>query len=55
MWTSLLTLTSVYAVLAAVEVFLIVRYVRGGVEAVLPPESDPDDRQGSGDALAFAY
>ncbi|MEY7970464.1 cytochrome ubiquinol oxidase subunit I [Saccharomonospora xinjiangensis] len=66
-WTSLIALTSVYAVLAAVEVFLIVRYVRGGVEAALPPgdgprgsggpdgPDGPDGKRGSDDALAFAY
>ncbi|MGW5050785.1 cytochrome ubiquinol oxidase subunit I [Actinokineospora sp. NPDC004072] len=50
-WTSLIGLTLIYAVLAAVEVFLIVRYVRGGVAGVMPPRK-PDP---SGDALAFAY
>ena len=34
--TSLIALTTVYAVLAVVEIFLMVRYVRGGVAAVLP-------------------
>ncbi len=50
--TSVITLTSVYAVLAVIEVFLMVRYVRGGVAPVMPPESadKPDD-----DVLSFAY
>jgi cytochrome d ubiquinol oxidase subunit I len=50
--TSVITLTSVYAVLAVIEVLLMVRYVRGGVAPVMPPEpSDkPDD-----DVLSFAY
>jgi cytochrome bd ubiquinol oxidase subunit I len=50
--TSLIALTLVYGALAVVEVFLIRRYVRGGVAAVLPPSepSRPDD-----DFLSFAY
>ncbi|GAA4439757.1 cytochrome ubiquinol oxidase subunit I [Actinokineospora soli] len=50
-WASLIALTLVYAVLAAVEVFLIARYVRGGVAGVMPPDKTdkPDD------TLAFAY
>ncbi|MDQ3578920.1 MAG: cytochrome ubiquinol oxidase subunit I [Actinomycetota bacterium] len=48
--TSLIALTTVYAVLAAVEVFLVIRYVRGGVAGVMPPDkSEPSD------TLAFAY
>jgi cytochrome d ubiquinol oxidase subunit I len=53
-WTSLIALTSVYGVLAVVEIFLLRKYVRGGVDGVMPPkrpkEGEPDD-----DALAFAY
>lgn len=52
MLTSLIALTSIYAVLAVVEVFLMVRYVRGGVEAVMPPE--PPEGEES-DVLSFAY
>jgi cytochrome bd ubiquinol oxidase subunit I len=53
---SLIGLTLVYAVLAAVEVFLIARYVRGGVDGVMPPERGPDSGSGSdSDTLAFAY
>ncbi len=56
--TSLITLTVVYGALAVVEVFLIRRFVRGGIAAVLPPDR-PDrpgrsDRDG-GDVLSFAY
>jgi cytochrome d ubiquinol oxidase subunit I len=50
--TSVIALTAVYAVLACVEVFLMVRYVRGGVEGVLPDEPSDGDNT---DALAFAY
>ncbi len=49
--TSLIALTLVYGVLAGVEVFLIRRYVRGGVAAVMP-EPPPSDKP---DVLAFAY
>jgi cytochrome bd ubiquinol oxidase subunit I len=51
--TSVITLTSVYAVLAVIEVLLMVRYVRGGVAAVLPPDEPQDDTRS--DVLAFAY
>jgi cytochrome d ubiquinol oxidase subunit I len=50
--TSLVSLTLVYGALAVVEVFLIRRYVRGGVASVLPP--DQPGRQGD-DVLTFAY
>ena len=52
-WTSLIALTSLYAVLGAVEIFLMRKYIRGGIESVIPPDSDRD-REGK-DALAFAY
>jgi cytochrome d ubiquinol oxidase subunit I len=48
--TSVITLTTVYAVLAVIEIFLMVRYVRGGVAAVLPDEEPESD-----DVLTFAY
>ncbi|PXY34902.1 cytochrome BD ubiquinol oxidase subunit I [Prauserella coralliicola] len=59
-WTSLISLTALYAVLAVVEVFLIAKYVRGGVEGVMPPKKpEPDEGEGADktddDALAFAY
>ena len=50
--TSLIALTLVYGALAVVEVFLIRRYVRGGVAAVLPPRRT--DRRDD-DVLSFAY
>ncbi|PXY31805.1 cytochrome ubiquinol oxidase subunit I [Prauserella muralis] len=64
-WASLISLTAVYAALGVVEVFLLVRYVRGGVDAVMPPKPPPgdgDDTENSrdpddsgDDVLAFAY
>jgi cytochrome d ubiquinol oxidase subunit I len=48
--TSLIVLTLVYSLLAVVEVYLIVRYVNGGVAAVIPDKQDEP-----GDTLAFAY
>ncbi|WP_156758437.1 cytochrome ubiquinol oxidase subunit I [Actinokineospora pegani] len=54
--TSLIALTTVYAVLACVEVYLIRRYARAGVAGVMPPEKiDSDDPAEPGDKLAFAY
>jgi cytochrome bd ubiquinol oxidase subunit I len=52
--TSVISLTTVYAVLAVVEIFLMVRYVRGGVAAVLPDEPAPTDKSDD-DVLSFAY
>lgn len=55
---SLIALTAVYAVLAVVEVFFLVRYIRGGVAAAMPEleEHDDDEAQGEDDdVLAFAY
>lgn len=54
MLTSLIGLTSIYGVLAVVEIFLIVRYVRGGIAGVLPPEP-PEGKKESDEALSFAY
>ena len=58
-WASLIALTAIYAALGVVEVFLLRKYVRGGIEGVLPPKKpqvDDDADQDSGDdALAFAY
>ncbi len=53
MLTSLIALTAIYGVLAVVEVFLLARFVRGGVEAVMPPE--PDEHEKNDDVLSFAY
>ncbi|SFD85943.1 cytochrome bd-I ubiquinol oxidase subunit 1 apoprotein [Actinopolyspora alba] len=59
MMTSLIALTSVYGVLLVVEVFLMVRYARGGFESVMPHKSSDDDSgsggSGSDDVLSFAY
>ncbi|MFB9906468.1 cytochrome ubiquinol oxidase subunit I [Allokutzneria oryzae] len=53
---SLVALTTVYGVLAVVEVFLLRRFVRAGVEGVMPPEPDSGAKPDSGDdVLAFAY
>jgi cytochrome d ubiquinol oxidase subunit I len=49
--TSLIVLTLLYGGLAALEVFLLRRYARAGVAAVLPPAEKTDER----DELAFAY
>jgi cytochrome d ubiquinol oxidase subunit I len=56
--TSLITLTSVYGVLACVEVYLVLRYMRSGVEGVLPPEPPEDGGKPTSkpdDVLSFAY
>ncbi|HTI25361.1 MAG TPA: cytochrome ubiquinol oxidase subunit I [Kutzneria sp.] len=55
--TSLIALTAVYGVLAAVEVFLLVRYAKAGVAGVMPPpgDSDGDKKKSDDDVLAFAY
>ncbi|GAA5113546.1 cytochrome ubiquinol oxidase subunit I [Haloechinothrix salitolerans] len=51
-WTSLIALTTVYGVLAVVEVFLLRRYIRAGIEGVMPPKpTEESDR----DVLSFAY
>ncbi|SDN28955.1 cytochrome ubiquinol oxidase subunit I [Allokutzneria albata] len=56
---SLIALTTVYGVLAVVEIFLLRRFVRAGVEGVMPPDPGSTPDSGSGDAkpdvLAFAY
>ncbi|MER6989531.1 cytochrome ubiquinol oxidase subunit I [Saccharopolyspora hirsuta] len=51
--TSVIALTALYGVLAVVEVFLIVRYVRGGFDAVMPPK--PPEGEEADEALSFAY
>jgi cytochrome d ubiquinol oxidase subunit I len=52
-WTSLIALTTVYAALGVVELYLMRKYIRGGVDAVMPPPKDADKTEG--DTLAFAY
>ena len=55
-WTSLIALTLVYAALGVVEVYLMRKYIRGGVDAVMPPKRpDPDSDESDSDALSFAY
>jgi cytochrome d ubiquinol oxidase subunit I len=54
MLTSVITLTAIYGVLAVVEIFLMVRYVRGGIAGVMPPEP-PDKKDSDDEALSFAY
>jgi cytochrome d ubiquinol oxidase subunit I len=49
---SLVTLTLVYAVLAVVEVGLLLKYVRAGAEPAPAPPTDTDDADRP---LAFAY
>jgi len=48
--TSLVLLTAVYAVLAVIEVGLLLRYIKAGAEPVPPPREPADDQP-----LAFAY
>jgi cytochrome d ubiquinol oxidase subunit I len=59
-WTSLISLTAVYLALGVVELYLMRKYVKGGVDAVMPPRKPPQDTDSRGDdsdddALAFAY
>ncbi|WP_199430752.1 cytochrome ubiquinol oxidase subunit I [Qaidamihabitans albus] len=58
-WASLISLTTVYLALGVIEVFLLRKYVRGGVDGVMPPErsgtGDSGDPGDTDDALAFAY
>jgi cytochrome d ubiquinol oxidase subunit I len=66
-WTSLVSLTLVYGGLAAVELWLLTRFVRAGVTTGdgapvpgSPPEGTPDadvpgERRTDDDVLSFAY
>ncbi|MFE0022135.1 cytochrome ubiquinol oxidase subunit I [Amycolatopsis sp. NPDC059021] len=56
-WTSLIVLTALYGVLGVVEVYLMRKYVRGGVDAVMPPkpQQDSESDEDKDDTLAFAY
>ena len=59
---SVITLSAVYGVMLVIELYLMVKYVRGGVAASMPEltasghtddhDTDPDKRD---DVLAFAY
>jgi cytochrome d ubiquinol oxidase subunit I len=56
--TSLAVLTALYAILAVIEIRLLVTYAKAGPTDEQPPEQDPTLRGPSGDAdkpLAFAY
>ncbi|MGO1255194.1 cytochrome ubiquinol oxidase subunit I [Microbacterium gubbeenense] len=55
---SVIALTLVYAVILVVELFLLVRYVRGGTAAAMPEltdDHDDTDDPRRDDVLAFAY
>ena len=58
---SLITLGVVYGIILVVELFLLVRYTRGGVASAMPElahppaDDDADDQSGEDDVLAFAY
>ncbi|MEV0082377.1 cytochrome ubiquinol oxidase subunit I [Saccharopolyspora sp. NPDC050642] len=53
--TSVIALTVLYGVLAIVEIFLIVRYVRGGFDGVMPPKPPEGEEKSDDEALSFAY
>ncbi|MEV6229431.1 cytochrome ubiquinol oxidase subunit I [Saccharopolyspora shandongensis] len=55
MLTSVIALTVLYGVLAVVEIFLIVRYVRGGFDGVMPPKPPEGEEKSGDEALSFAY
>ncbi len=54
---SVISLTVIYGVLLIIELYLLVKYVRGGVASAMPelaPPDEPDDDRRD-DVLAFAY
>ncbi|MDV6014520.1 cytochrome ubiquinol oxidase subunit I [Haloechinothrix sp. LS1_15] len=56
--TSLIALTTLYAVLGVVEFYLLRKYVRGGIEGVMPASTETtkeDAGDQDGDRLTFAY
>jgi cytochrome bd ubiquinol oxidase subunit I len=53
--TSLVSFAAVYGLLLVVEVFLLVRVVRGGVAGVVPELVPPSRDEHEDDVLAFAY
>jgi cytochrome d ubiquinol oxidase subunit I len=58
LFASLITLTSIYAVLLVVEVMLLTKYVRGGVASAIPElakTDEPDATADESDVLSFAY
>ncbi|WOF23333.1 cytochrome ubiquinol oxidase subunit I [Microbacterium betulae] len=59
---SVISLAAVYGVLLVVELYLLVKYVRGGVASAMPElshahedDDGPDDQGRRDDVLAFAY
>ncbi|WP_417564531.1 cytochrome ubiquinol oxidase subunit I [Microbacterium sp.] len=59
---SVITLSAVYGILLIFELYLLVKYVRGGVAAAMPElarhddeDDDPGDENRRDDVLAFAY
>ena len=58
---SLITLGLVYGILLVVELFLLVRYTRGGIASAMPElthpptDGDPGDESREDDVLSFAY
>ena len=52
---SLASFAAVYGLLLVVEVFLLVRTIRGGVAAVVPELDPPATADREDDVLAFAY
>jgi cytochrome d ubiquinol oxidase subunit I len=53
--TSLVSFAAIYGVLLVVEVYLLVRTIRGGVAAVVPELDPPAAGDREDDVLAFAY
>ncbi|MFD8492583.1 cytochrome ubiquinol oxidase subunit I [Amycolatopsis sp. NPDC059657] len=54
-WTSLISLTLVYAALGVVEIYLMRKYVTGGVDAVMPPQKPKSPNESGTEPLSFAY
>lgn len=56
---SLITLGSLYGILAVVEIFLLTKFVRSGIPGAMPelvePAADDDEKSNNRDVLAFAY
>ena len=56
---SLITLGSLYGILAVVEIFLLTKFVRSGIPGAMPelvePAVDDDEKSNNRDVLAFAY
>jgi cytochrome d ubiquinol oxidase subunit I len=54
-WTSLISLSAVYVGLGIVELFVMRKYVLGGVDAVMPPSKPKQDNDSDEETLSFAY